>query len=282
MPKRKSKVVSSSAASLPPCPGPKLRPFRLQNAPIKWGRRLDNGRPDIGSQGFVFQAEIASRQYAIKIFKFHHPASNKFYWETYLGKSYPLKKVLFYTDPFYAECRAYGRIKETRDERKVKANVATRCHGYLFLRTEDMKFLQREAGIDLGTNIIDESLKQALGGNLQARAIVKDLETGNTGVQKHNIEQAWRNVSLLNSVGIYNRDIRADNFMNCRIVDFGSSWTEPHAILDNADMDEAREQRLSDRGQFEEMTELEGIKTSSKITVHHYNLRPRKRSWKPV
>lgn len=142
-----------------------------------------------------------------------------------------------------------------------------------------MNFLQREAGIDFDSHVIDETLRRALGGNLQARALVKDLETGNTGVHQNNIKQAWRNVSLLNSLGIYNRDIRADNFMSCRIIDFGSSWTEPHAILDNVDEDEAREQRLSDCAQFEEMAEQEGIKTTSKVPLCGYNLRPRKKLW---
>lgn len=140
-----------------------------------------------------------------------------------------------------------------------------------------MKLLERKEGIDLGTNVIDKGLRRALGGDLRARAIVKDLETGDSGLNKDNIGQAWRNVSLLNSLGIYNRDVRADNFMNRRIVDFGSSWTEPHVILDAADVDEAREQRLIDCSKFDEMTEVEGIKTSLKTPTSRHNLRPRKK-----
>ncbi|KAI1181438.1 kinetochore Sim4 complex subunit FTA2-domain-containing protein [Nemania serpens] len=274
----RGRTLSSPTALLPPCSGPKLHPFEPQDALIKWGPRLDTNRADdAGSQGFVFRVEIASRPYAVKVFKFFHPASEQYYWETYLGESYPLEKIIFYTDPFYAECRAYGRIKQARDERKVKAEFATRCHGYLFLTAKDMKLLERKEGIDLGTNVIDKGLRRALGGDLRARAIVKDLETGDSGLNKDNIGQAWRNVSLLNSLGIYNRDVRADNFMNRRIVDFGSSWTEPHVILDAADVDEAREQRLIDCSKFDEMTEVEGIKTSLKTPTSRHNLRPRKK-----
>lgn len=138
-----------------------------------------------------------------------------------------------------------------------------------------MKWLEREEGIVLGNNVMDKDLRRALGGDLRARAIVKDLETGDSGLNKNNIGQAWRNISLLNSLGIYNRVVRADNFMNCRIIDFGSSWTEPHVILDSADVDEAREQRLIDCSKFDKMMEMEGIKTRLKTPTSRHNLRPR-------
>ncbi|GAW18342.1 hypothetical protein ANO14919_078170 [Xylariales sp. No.14919] len=281
MTKPRDKTLSPSTALLPPCPGPKLQPFEPQDALIKWGPRLGKASTDdADSQGFVFQVEIASRAYAIKVFKFFHPASEKFYWETYLGKSYPLAKVIFYTDPFYAECRAYGRINQARNEGTVREDIATRCHGYLLLTTEDMMWLEHEKGIDLRTDLIDEDLRRALGGDLRARAIVKDLESGDSGLNKGNIGRAWRNVSLQNSLKIYNRDVREENFMNGRIVDFGSSWTEPHAILDSADakdVDEAREQRLRDCSGFDEMTEKGGIKTTLKTPTSQHNLRPQKK-----
>ncbi|KAK5637439.1 hypothetical protein RRF57_013154 [Xylaria bambusicola] len=160
--------------------------------------------------------------------------------------------------------------------------MATRCHGYLFLTTEDMNFLERQEGVDLCTNVIDKNLRRALGGNLRARAIVKDLEIDNLRLQKKNIDRAWRNVSLLNSLGVYTQDIRTENFMNCRVIDFGSSWTEPHAILDKADeidTDEASVQRLSDCVLFDEMAEQEGIETTKKTPTSQHNLRPRKKAW---
>ncbi|KAI0854876.1 hypothetical protein F4860DRAFT_497992 [Xylaria cubensis] len=46
------------------------------------------------------------------------------------------------SDLFYAECRAYGRVREARDERRIETNIATRCYGSLFLSTEDMDLLQ--------------------------------------------------------------------------------------------------------------------------------------------
>ncbi|KAH8761543.1 hypothetical protein F5883DRAFT_562153 [Diaporthe sp. PMI_573] len=61
------------------------------------------------TDGYVFEVKIQSRVYALKVFKFFHPHSTMYYWRVYLGSSTPLKKMIYYTDPFFAECRAYGR-----------------------------------------------------------------------------------------------------------------------------------------------------------------------------
>jgi hypothetical protein len=53
---------------LPPCPGPKLQRFPLNNSKIKWLERLDEDRDEfLGIQGCVFHVEIESKPYALKI-----------------------------------------------------------------------------------------------------------------------------------------------------------------------------------------------------------------------
>ncbi|KAI1176977.1 kinetochore Sim4 complex subunit FTA2-domain-containing protein [Nemania sp. FL0916] len=276
--KQKGKALCSSLAPalLPPCAGPKLHPFEPQNASIKWGQRLDKPS-DNKNHGYVFEVEIASRPYAIKVFKFYHPASEKHYWEGYLGDSYPLEDVIFYTDPFYAECRAYGKINDAIEAKELRVDIATRCHGYIYLSKKDAMRLEKDSGIDLCTNIIDDDLLRALGGETRVRAIVKDLETADVGVNDDNVGRASRSVNLLNSLKIYNRGICAENFIDGRIVDFGSSWTEPHVILDSADADEANEQRLGDRAKFNDMIEKEGIEKDLKTSAaSRHVLRPGK------
>lgn len=53
------------ADELPPCEGPKLRAFDSGQTPISWHERLDVD--PIGSQGYVYRAQIGSQVYAIKI-----------------------------------------------------------------------------------------------------------------------------------------------------------------------------------------------------------------------
>lgn len=182
----------------------------------------------------------------------------------------PLKEAIWYTDPFYAECRAYGRIREGLESGLVTEQTAVKCYGYLLLNKHDARWLKNE-GIDLDYELLDHELREALGGDTRVRAIVKQFEKDTTEVHAGNIRKAWRSVCLLNDrLKIYNMDIKADKFIGSRLVDFGSSWTEPHKLLDY--LEEVREEmakanRLKDRVNFENMIEEEEIPTRLKVLV---------------
>jgi hypothetical protein len=182
----------------------------------------------------------------------------------------PLDEALYYTDPFYAECRAYGKIQEGFTSRRVLQHTAVKCYGYLLLRLDysDELWL-RNAGTSLDTQLLDDELRQALGGDTRVRAIVKHLEANPKKLDARNIRRALRSVYLLNdTLKIYNMDIKADNFIGYRLVDFGSSWTEPHALLEylereNTEM--ARDKRLKDKGNFDDMIEENEIPTRLQV-----------------
>jgi len=189
----------------------------------------------------------------------------KYYWGPLLGDSYALKKILFYTDPFFAECRAYGRIQECQKELRSRTKLVVKCHGYIFLSKKDERHLQ-EQGVDMGSNLLGKKLRRATGGRGRIRAIVKDLAPENKPINKGNFKAALRNVKDLNGFKIYNRDIRAENFKGPHIVDFGSSWTEPHCLLDALEDWTARESRLEDLVMFDNMVTEEGI-TESRVAL---------------
>lgn len=44
----------------------------------------------------------------------------------------PVDHLDYYCDPFYNECRAYGKLVENN----LNGEVAVRCHGYLMLSAE--------------------------------------------------------------------------------------------------------------------------------------------------
>jgi hypothetical protein len=177
-----------------------------------------------------------------------------------------LKKLLYYTDPFFAECRAYGRIEEASEKIGIKDDLVIKCHGYMYLREGDKKKLQ-EMGLDLRTDVLDNKLQLALEGGGRVRAIVKDLAISTTSVNSRNVRAALRRVKKLNELQIYNRDILAENFVSGRLVDFGSSWTEPHIILDALKPDDAEDKRLKDLVNFDDMIEEEEIKTRPRLRV---------------
>ncbi|KAH8767190.1 kinetochore Sim4 complex subunit FTA2-domain-containing protein [Diaporthe sp. PMI_573] len=198
------------------------------------------GMPE--TDGYVFEVKIQSRVYALKVFKFFHPHSTKYYWGVYLGNSMPLKRVIYYTDPFFAECRAYSH--------------------------KDMRMLEH-IGLDLRTEVLDAKLRQALDRGGRVQAIMKDLAPSPTSINSRNVWVALSRVRKLNELQIYNRDIRADNFIGGKVVDFGSSWTEPHIILDALEPDDAEDSRLEDLVMFDDMIEEEKIKTRPKLQALH-------------
>lgn len=63
----------------------------------------------------------------------------------------------------------------------------------------------------------------------------------------------------MNHRGVYNGDIRLDNFKGGRLVDFGSSFTQPHLIVKAMSQERAKDLELMDLSQLEEMIEDEKI-----------------------
>ncbi|PCD21389.1 hypothetical protein AU210_016354 [Fusarium oxysporum f. sp. radicis-cucumerinum] len=193
-------------------------------------------------------------------FKFFDPTGDDHCWGPALGEDTPLATASYYTDPFYAECRAYGRIRAAKGT-QLKA-IAVPCHGYLFLRRKDKEELERH-GIDFGH--VNLAYQRSTIGGLRVRAIVKDIGSSNSGVTSTTARRILGRVVSMNKEGIYNMDIRIDNFRDGKLVDFGSSWTEPHALLDFCPPHAALERKMADRVMFEQMAEDEEIKTRGKL-----------------
>ncbi|KAK8074980.1 kinetochore Sim4 complex subunit FTA2-domain-containing protein [Apiospora hydei] len=230
---------------LPRCEGPKLHAFECENAAIAWGRRLDEDRGDSSTtQSAVFEVTIESRVYALKVFKFYDPYSDAYYWGPLLRDDIPLEEILCYTDPFFAEC-------------------PVKCHGYLYLSKDDEAFLT-ELGVDLGIDILDDSLRKALGHGGRVRAIVKDMAPESSGVTARSLTKVLRRVRALNQLDVFNRDIRLENFRGGLLVDFGSSWTKPHIVLDALGAVDKRDSLLEDLVMFDDMVAEEDIKTRLK------------------
>ncbi|KAI0973682.1 kinetochore Sim4 complex subunit FTA2-domain-containing protein [Xylaria arbuscula] len=254
---------ASQPPALPPCPGPRLAAFQHQNAQIRWIKRLDIDRnSESTTQGCVYQVEIKSKIYALKVFKFFDPATIRWYWESELENSVPMNEIIFYTDPFFAECRAYGRIKEAQTIKGFREKLAVPCHGYLFLTKRDEMWLRRD-GISFGSRSISEEYRPPhLDTNL-IRAIVKDFDPRPSGLNSRNVRQALHRLRRLNDIQVYNGDIRGDNFKGGYLVDFGTSQTEPHS------------KKLEDMVMFDDAVLEDNVKTTVKALPKRRQLPPR-------
>ncbi|KAI0095527.1 kinetochore Sim4 complex subunit FTA2-domain-containing protein [Nemania sp. FL0031] len=269
--------IASPIPPLPLCPLPAIHPFKHQEASIEWGERLDEipgSSEEVKS--FVFKVKINSELYVLKIFNFFDPEDAKWEAGSELGEDYPLEKAIAYTDPFYAECRAYGRIKEAEDKGEVREKLATKCHGYIFLDKDAQNWLEGE-GIDLGTEWLNDEVVSIIAGGGRPRALVKDFESAGPGLDEQTEQQIrtiFRRVCLLNNLGIYNRDVRAENFRNGWLVDFDTSYTLPHDIYNALPPSEAEDTQAEDVAKFEDMIEEAGKKMVF-LPRKRFNLRPR-------
>ncbi|KAJ4245792.1 hypothetical protein NW762_013916 [Fusarium torreyae] len=253
------RTSSTIPRKLPPCDGPKLDLFPYHKSRIQWLERLDNEDDEVTSnQGYVFRARIRGQEYAIKVFKFFDPLTSDHFWGPLLGEDTPLDTAAYYTDPFYAECRAYGRIRDAANTRALKPDVAIPCHGFLFLQPRDQEALS-DRNIDLGQDDIDPDYQRSTIGGLRARAIVKDVASSDSGVHTRSLTKILSRIVSMNRGGIYNMDIRIDNFRDGKLVDFGSSWTEPHACMDNLGRRAVLRSKFADREMFDEMVKEEEI-----------------------
>lgn len=167
-------------------------------------------------------------------------------------------------------------------ERKLRKDAAIRCHGYLFLRDTDQQMLLKNESLDLGLDNLNVEYQENTIGGLRVRAIVKDLASNNPGVETKKLKTVLARIKALNKHQIYNRDIRLDNFRDGQLVDFGTSWTEPHALLDALDEQAASGFRLADKVQFDRMLTDEEIQNPEWIRamtnrVYRKRLRPKSR-----
>lgn len=161
-------------------------------------------------------------------------------------------------DPFYAECRAYGAIINKTQNGKI----ATCCHGHLSLSAT------LEAEIAHQFNIDDWQRPEAeynlpVAERKPFRAIVKELISDGVPFSAKMIPRMLMDLKDLRRIFVYVRDVRSDNYLGGKLVDFSCAWTAPHVLLSTY----LRSWRVIesdlkwDLEQFDEMVKSEGIET---------------------
>jgi len=123
-------------------------------------------------------------------------------------------------DPFYAECRAFGLlVREKKDH-----SLAVRCHGYSLLSEDMEERIHKQFGIN-------DWHRQAEHGQDKLRAIVKDYIPYKSICGRKKLCAMRSNLNQLNELGVYNMDVREDNYRGGRLFDFSVSITSPHINL---------------------------------------------------
>src|SRR5438034_4780380 len=123
-------------------------------------------------------------------------------------------------DPFHAECRAFGRIKN----QGRNGEIAVRCYGFTLVPVSYEYLLKRKFGIS-NWNRQAEHQGQPL------RGIVKDSISETAPFQTNMIRKMKHDILELNKMGIYVKDVRPENYRNGVLLDFSVAWTRPHILI---------------------------------------------------
>ena len=167
-------------------------------------------------------------------------------------------------DPFYAECRAYGCIEQNNQN----GIVAVRCYGFMFVSPKwEERLALAPFNVDSSEwNRPEEEYDWLVTTRQPFRAIVKELVRSRKRLSR--VAEMRSDLLALQAMGVYIQDIREDNYIDGKLVDFSRSWTNPHILLDP----NIRSQRLinleieGDLLTFDRMLEEAGIRTRMKAS----------------
>lgn len=135
----------------------------------------------------------------------------------------------YYCDPFYNECRAYGKLVE----HNLNGEVAVRCHGYLMLSAEyEDQLDDRFPELELDRDRPSEEYEKPVSSRSPLRAIVKDLVLEETTWKPYVARRMLRDLRKMRQLGIYAMDIKAENYTGGKLVDFSVAITLPNFIFD--------------------------------------------------
>lgn len=127
-----------------------------------------------------------------------------------------------HADPFYRECRAYGRLIE----KNLNGKVAVRCFGYMTFPAEI------EATLEQQFQVSDwDRLDSDCGRTQPLRAIVKELVLQDVPLTARIADTILTHTRRMRRWGVYPGDIRERNYKGSRLVDFSVARTEPYYMF---------------------------------------------------
>ncbi|KAH7065093.1 hypothetical protein B0J12DRAFT_693472 [Macrophomina phaseolina] len=136
---------------LPHYCGPRMHPYPGTISQIQFQEVIPQlGRSVFGRDGYAFKVYLNSQIFILKIldFKFFDLYEERLLFSSRQNRMIRDEEFRAHLGPFYAECRAYGRIEEFyRKHPKEHTSIAARCYGYLLISAEQEKLIGERFGI---------------------------------------------------------------------------------------------------------------------------------------
>jgi hypothetical protein len=202
-------------------------------------------------------------------FKFFDPETTRAQLIPAVNARISSDDIIGQTDPFYAECRAYGRIQQ----RKRKIPIAVPCHGFITIPATVEPELARRFGASEWDHQESELVKPLLR-RKPFRALVKELVEEEPDVTESLIKRMLKDLRALHSLGIYVMDVKIENYVGGKLVDFSVSCTEPHHVFrdDLRSEDDIRALKNMDYDEFDAMISELGVETKVRASMMNFEL----------
>lgn len=139
----------------------------------------------------------------------------------------PIETIRFHTDPFYNECRAYGRLIEN----DVNGKIAVRCYGHMAIPAAREDELARRFDVDVWDRLRDDS-KLPVSKRQPFRAIVKDLIEDDRPLDEKKLIRMRKDLLKMHKLGVYPQDVRERNYGDGLLLDFSIAITKPHWVFE--------------------------------------------------
>ena len=165
--------------------------------------------------------------HALPQFKFYDDSEDKENLSEEEREIFSISLINEHMDPFYNECRAYGRLAE----KGLNGKIAVRSYGHLTLPAAIEDELERK--FDIATwDRPGEDLEKSVSKRQPLRAIVKELIRNDLPFTAKDVKKMLRHLKRLRQLGIYPMDVRARNYRAGLLVDFSAAMTEPHYLFE--------------------------------------------------
>ena len=177
-----------------------------------------------------------------------------------------LDKLHAHADPFYNECRAYGKLREAG----LDGKVAVRCHGYTTLPPAiELELEERFDVTDWDRDDYDKPVEA----RAAFRAIVKDLVGADIPLTHRVVKKMKKDLLQIRRQNIYPSDIKRKNYKHGLLLDFSTAITEPNYLFQIKPDWQVKRYKDADLLQFDQMIQDERVKTWVRTTQNRDYLR---------
>ncbi len=171
-------------------------------------------------------------------------------------KRIPVDIIRGHSDPFFNECRDYGRLIDEN----LNGKVAVRCYGYATIPAEREEELKRKFEIDNWKRPGNEYAK-APHRRQPFRAIIKDLIIEDVPFTEKVAKKMLNDLRRMRRVGVYPMDVQTRNYKNGILIDFSVALTPPHYLFATMPLWRVRGYKRDDLVSWQSLVKEQGILT---------------------